>query len=376
MLHTLSIAALVTMLASAVAANELCPATENPVYDIAHLPYDCYSSFATCPTTLCSCVGMTYDATSKSCTGTTRRSEDMCSTVTTCLSAYMTCVNGEFANAEDSGYAANCTSDASTFTFFHSQALQSVVSPDLYNTTELFTSCDNFVCNVANGTGCPALNAYEICVPPGGVEIPITPVPGSTPAPTNPDGSYAVPTKIVRIVVTFTADFDSLVRTDTGKQKIKTVMTDALTKKLQYKTVTKSFKYVAANGDITTDYRKNFALAAGSLGVTAEATIPASDTSTLNSVLANVNSLKSDTSTSWYSGLSSACGCTIPPPTVSSSVVDGNVPQPPSSSSKACSSGCIAGVVVGGTAAVTIGVGSVAYISMKKSAAVAPDPTK
>jgi len=250
------------------------------------------------------------------------------------------------------------------------------VNPDQYNTTDLFTSCEHFFCAVANQTGCE-LRAADICVPPAGIAEDITPVPGSTPAPTNADGTYAVDTKIVRVTIVFSADFDNLVSTDDGKKKIKDTMTDALTKKLKYKTVCKSFRYVSSVGAITEDRRKNVVLAAGTLTVVGEAQIPSSDTSTLNSVLANVNALKSDTSTGWYSGLSTACGCSIPAPTVSSSVVDVPAPQPPSSpTSSKCSSGCIAGVVVGGTAAVTIGVGAVAYTSMKKSAAVAPDPSK
>jgi len=358
-------------------AEDMCPTTENPVYDMGHLPYDCYEPFTDCSTTLCACVGMTFDTTDKECkSANARRSEDMCGEVTDCLHNYVLCVNNEFAAAEDSGFAANCTSDAATFSYYHSQALQIVVNPDSYNTSDLFGSCNTFVCGIANATGCE-LSLPTICVPPAGITEDITPVPGSTPAPTNPDGSYAVATTVIKLVITFHADFDTLVSTSDGKQKIFTIMTDALTKKLHYKTVTKTIKYTSSGGQITTARRKNLALAAGDLQVNADATIPTSDSATLNSVLANVNSLKNDQSTSWYSALATACGCTIPAPTITSTVVQVPAPSPSSpSSSSACSTGCIAGVVIGGTAAVTIGVGAVAYVSMKKSAAVAPDPSK
>ena len=356
--------------------GDMCVATEHPIYQVDELPTDCYAPFVDCASALCLCVGQAWDNEQQACTGEPQQVEDTCLVVPVCLTNYVTCVNLHYNEAEDGGFAANCTSQAAMFTYYHDQALQNVINPNFYNTSDLFASCENFVCNMANRTKCD-FNPSSVCVPPPLISEPITPTPGSTPAPTNPDGSYAVPTKIVRVVLVFVADFDNLVSSASGKKQLKDVMTDSLTKKLKYKTVTKQFRYVASNGLVTTDRRKQLALAAGSLTVTAEATVPSSDTATLNSVLANVNALKSDTSTSWYSGLSSACGCTIPAPTVSSSVVDGGAAQPPSSpSAAACSSGCVAGVVIGGTVAVTAGVGTVAYFSMKKTAAaIAPEAT-
>jgi hypothetical protein len=374
---TLSIALVLCLVMDSVSA--MCPDVENPVYFMEKLPYTCFPAFAECPTQMCECVGMTYDETKMECVRPNRRSSSpLCTKVGQCVASYIECVNSRFTAAADDGSSTNCTDDTekTAFTFFHTQALLSVVNPSGYNDTDLFASCGRFLCQVGNATGCSdaeAFSANELCVAPFGFSVPITPKPGTTPAPTNPDGSFAVPTKIVSITLVFAADFDRMMETETKKQQIKDATSESLTNKLNYKTVVRRFTYKSTTGAITTASRLKHALAAAELSVTGEATVAASDTSTLGSLLANVESLKKDTSTGWLSALSNVAGFQVPAPTVTSAVRDGNQP---SSSAAACGTGCVAGVVVGGVVAVTVGVGAVAYVSMKKSAAVAPDPQK
>ena len=359
---------LVFLVLSVAATSDMCPnIVPNAIYAFANLPYDCLHSFHDCPTAMCACAGLSFDPTALECSGTRRSSSTACEGLDVCIRDYVSCVNTQFGNAEELGLTSNCSAGETSLSFFHDQALLNVVNPTEFNTSDLFVACEDFKCFAENLTACTGTvtSSESVCVPPAGYSTVITPVPGSTPAPTNGDGSFTVPTKIVKLVVTFNADFDSLVSTAVGKQKITDTMTTALTKKISYKTVAKSFKYTFSNGSVTSSSRKHLALAAGTLVVNGEATIPASDTSTLNSVLANVQSLQNDRSTGWFAALAAACGCVIPPPTVTSSVVDGFPSTPSGPASSACGPGCIAGIVIGAVVFVVIVVAVVLIVIRK-----------
>ena len=228
------------------APQELCPSADHPAYNLDSLPYECWSGFSNCAESLCSCVGLLFDTEIKLCAG---KVQNQCSVTASCSREYVSCVNTAYVDALDGGVPAACNN--TLLNFFDEQAVRNMVVLDNYNTSGLFDSCEAFVCGAAVATGCD-LDPNEICEAPTGVEKPITPVPGSTPAPTMSDGSYAVPTKVVRLTTTFTADFGPLVATAAGKQQIIELMTDALTKKLRYKTIAISSSYASSSGVFTT----------------------------------------------------------------------------------------------------------------------------
>jgi hypothetical protein len=155
------------------------------------------------------------------------------------------------------------------------------------------------------------------------------------------------------------------------QNELKEVIGEALTNRLRFLTIVKRFVYTSSTGAVTISQRRlKQALADPELAVTAEAVTDASGSEAL---LANVESLRTDTSTSWASNIQSLCGCQFPAPTVSSSVRDGDTTGT-DENKPACASGCVAGVVVGGVAAVSAGVGAVAYTQLKKPpTSVQPD---
>jgi hypothetical protein len=333
--------------------GESCTGNSNFEYDLFNpemLPTSCDPKFSECANTLQVCQTAVED-----------ENPDKCTDHSGCLSAYVTCVTAAYLEFDDS--TRTCTHDG--VAYFRQQWLAAAV--DGANVTGIDNACANLVCVNANTTGC-SLDAADFCTFSNSNST--TPAPSTAPT-AIPAGAG---TKVVTITLVFLADFDSLMVSSTKQKQLRDTLSDSLTRKLRYTTVVKRFSYTSSTGQVTTSSaaRRRVALAAGSLTATAEAVVPASDTAALNALVASVDALKSDTSTDWLSSVASLCGCTIPPPTVSLAITDGGSTSTEESKS-ACATGCIAGVVGGGVAAVGAGVGVVAYTSMKKSAAVVPD---
>ena len=383
MKNTLSIALLLCVIAGTALAQE-CGIADYPMYTMEKLPQSCYD-FSSCPTTFCTCVGKTFNADTGNCENQDSSATPVsCPAVAICTQTYIGCINDKYTTAADLSVGTeNCT-DESQYTMmekFHQSAIFNAINPGNYSDTALFAACDVFLCGVMNTTGCnetyDATQASEVCVDPSGFTIPITPTPGSTPTPTNPDGSFVGPTKVIELTLTFAGNFDYPMSTADLQAAFKDALTNDLTKKLSYKTSVTSVVYTDAAGTVIRAGRRKQALANPSLTCTAEAVVPAGDTALLAAVERNVLALTSSTDASWLKETASACGCTVPNPTVSSITRDGAVPAAPEETKFGrCSGGCIAGVVVGVVVLVIVIAGVIVYFSMKKTAAVAPDPEK
>lgn len=348
--------------------NMTCPRTENDVYNPQELGYECETAetamFTMCSRNLCECKGGVFDRDTKQCLPSTEAAD--CDKIAQCVVAYVDCVDAKYLEAGDDE---NCTS--ANVVFFHTQ---SIIDTTIGNVSgsplSLQSNCENFVCSVGNETGC--MIAKEVCSYTDTTDY-------GNPVPTNEDGSFAVPVTTFTIILKFHADFANLVKDDVGRKKVKTIMTQSLTKKLKFTTVAQLFSYLTGSGT-TTWARKQQELEAGTLTVTAKATVPTSDTAGIAQLTANLEALKTDKSTAWFAALALACGCVVPPPTVEFTTTTSNiegakpVTAPPASSSS--NTAAIAGGVIGGTAVVVGVVGVAAYMNLKKTAAVAPEAAK
>ena len=328
------------------------------IYSLDTLPYDCNAdAFDPCATTFCTCNNMIYSSTELKCLlNGTNQANSNCTVLSQCLADYSTCVNNGYVSTLDV-ITSNCL-NSSSVSFFQAQAVTILAGAQQYNDSDLFQACAYMVCNIGNISSCSvdsgSLLVDQICTAPEGITAPITSAPGSTPAPTNSDGTFKGDVKLVRLIVTFLADFESLMTGD-GPQKIKNTTSKIFTDKLHYPTTVKSFKYTASGGKIFSYHRMAESLAAGSLVLVAEAQILASDNATLNAFLKNIVGMQSDQSPNWFAALAVLCGCQVPLPNVTYSIflVPATQPSVPTTED-VCSPRCIAGAIVGGVCGVIL----------------------
>lgn len=343
-----------------------------PAYSLSGLPYDCVPLMTPCATNFCACKSMEFDTSAKECVATGSGSSSMsCSDTRECVRDYLTCVDVAYAIAEEQAALDNCTTDTDkeTLEYVHSQLLDFVINGSTFNETDLYTACSQYVCETANVTGCNSgdddLYAYDLCKEPSVIENPLPP----NPWPTNPDGSLAVPKTVVRLRMVIAQDFDTLASTPEGRRTMREAIEESFTARFGVRTFTRTVTYQTTTGQVVTATRRRMhqALSDGNLDSMTEAEVAKADSATLKKLLDNIDELKKSKSTSWLRALARACKCVIKGVSLTSSI-DGE------GTASKCGSGCIAGVVVGGTVAVGAGVGAVAYVTMSKTASVTPTP--
>ncbi len=214
-------------------------------------------------------------------------------------------------------------------------------------------------------------------------------VPRGTPTPTKlkPGGTPDVPYTIVRLTLTFNVDFSSSMVSAEKRNELKRSLEDAISSKLGYTFRILSVTFVNADLVATTFAKKGASSSRkfsaqntpNSLTVVADANVPNSEAGTLATLTEKANDLKTDTSTEWLSGVANACGCTVPPPTVSVAFLAGattapsvpgatTAPSVPSAIQAACNARCIGGLI-GGSLAVIIIFTGLGIIFARRSAA-------
>lgn len=347
-----------------------CTVPKGGVYQPERLPPQSCGDFDACKSSWCECAGMEFVEGNATCKAPADPSGEFCPMLTKCSEDYIACVNRVYVEE----ISDNCTNALVDEFQLHAMSDASSTSGNNVSDTFFAENCAFFVCKLANESQCGDLSASDICAEPPAYVEEETYEPGYTPAPTNADGSFVGGTNIVTINLLFVAEFDTLVSTVEGRENMKTIMTSALTTKLKYKTVAKLFSYQPANGGAPIiGRRKQLAQAAGNLDMSAQAGLAVTDPTTQRNFLKRLTALQTDTNTDWLNALKAACGCSIPPPTITFSI-RAAPPAPTGAPNKACGSGCIAGVVIGGTAAV-VGVGAVvAYVHLSKPATAAATP--
>jgi hypothetical protein len=355
-------------------------------YSLHAIPVDCgTSTFSDCAENLCTCRNMTYDNLGK-CERVAGAQATDCVKAADCFARYVTCVNNAYvltldqlSDRDGQGFCEN----SSIVDGFRQEVIQYVAGDaGSFNETSIFRACQYMMCIESNTTECGAerFPSLEICGEPLTYQT-VTPVPGSTPAPTNPDGSFNVPYKVFRLVMTFRADFSSMIATSAKQLELKKLIAEALFTKLRFKFTVTSAKYTSSSGQVTTFSRRysslsrhQMPLAENSLLVTSETKIPASDSASLAAVEKNTKNLQQDSSTGWLSSLSSACNCTIQTPSIDYTIF---LVTPLSPDEVVCNTRCVAGVIAGalcGVIIITVAVLLITRHLSKKSSGMSGEP--